>query len=165
MCPRCKDDRERQKRSKRQVVQRDSQVPMRTVSRNSGQTPSGGTSGSLGSTRLPKKGVVATAGPHLISRYDQNPGDELTRSRSKNGTKHLAVHNDPVRRPPRPDQPECGLPNMGDSMPETLRRLPESVGETGVETDLLLLDRQFFFLGGEGEEDIPSSCKRTGCST
>ena len=39
--------------------------------------------------RIPKEGLTVAVDMHLISRYDRKPGEELTRSRYKDGTKYF----------------------------------------------------------------------------
>ena len=95
--------------------------------------------------KIPKQGLTVAVDLHLIPRYDKNPGAELTRSRYKKGTKYFERYmtaqcvNDGIRL-------NLGAVRLGmfDSVPDSLRVLLESVRGAGVETRLILLDREFF---------------------
>ena len=43
--------------------------------------------------KIPKKVITVAMDLHLICRYDRTHGEELTRSKYKNGTTYLALHN------------------------------------------------------------------------
>ena len=95
--------------------------------------------------RIPKEGLTVAVDMHLISRYDRKPGEELTRSRYKNGTKnferYMSVHCvNPAMRIVL-----AGMYlKMSDSVPEAVGHALKTLLDRGVKINLVLLDREFF---------------------
>ena len=120
--------------------------------------------------RIPKKkgGIIAAVDMHLIPRYDKKPGEELTRSRYKDGTTYFERYMT-VQCVDANIKLNLGAVHLGmlDSVPNSLHNLLESVRNAGVKVRLVMLDREFFSVDVITllqKHDIPFliPCKNTG---
>lgn len=94
---------------------------------------------------LPEDGLTVAIDMHLISRYDRTRGEELTRSRYKNGTKYFERYatvqcvNDGARL-----HLGCLPVPALESVPKMVRALMEQCMADGIQIRLCLFDREFF---------------------
>ena len=99
--------------------------------------------GALG--KLPADGLVVAVDMHLIPRYDRTRGEELTRSRYKNGTKYFERYvtiqcvNDGARL-----HLGCLPVPALESVPRMVRALMERCMADGIRIKMCLFDREFF---------------------
>ncbi|MXX21290.1 MAG: transposase [Cenarchaeum sp. SB0665_bin_23] len=95
--------------------------------------------------KLPKDGIVVAIDMHLIPRYDRIRGEELARSKYKNGTKYferyvtLQCVNDDIRL-----NLVCLQVPALESVPNTVRTIIQECLSYGITIKLCLLDREFF---------------------
>lgn len=94
---------------------------------------------------LPKDGMVVAIDMHLIPRYDRTRGEELTRSRYKNGTKYFERYitiqcvNDGIRL----NLGCLPVPALA-SVPDMVRVIIQECLNYGIMIKLCLFDREFF---------------------
>ncbi len=95
--------------------------------------------------KIPKKGLTVAMDLHLICRYDRTHGEELTRSKYKNGTtyfeRYMTVHC--VDDTMRVVLAAIHL-KMLDSVPKSVNFLLKTLSDLGVKVRLALCDREFF---------------------
>ena len=94
---------------------------------------------------LPKDGIVVAIDMHLIPRYDRTRGEELTRSKYKNGTKYFERYitmqcvNDGIRL----NLGCLSVPALA-SVPDMVRVIIQKCLNYGIVIKLCLFDREFF---------------------
>lgn len=97
---------------------------------------------------LPKDGLDIAIDMHKICRYDKNPGTELIRSKSKNGTSTFECYitaqcvNEDLRL-----ILGCLPVPTGATIPDMVRDLVNMCRDVGARINTLLLDREFFSTG------------------
>lgn len=118
--------------------------------------------------KIPKGGITVAIDCHLVCRYDRKPGEELTRSRYKNGTKYFERYIT-VQCVDRRMRLDLGAPylKMGDSVPKHTGRLVDCMGNLGLDVKMVLLDREFFSVDAIAElarRDVGflMPCRNTG---
>ena len=117
--------------------------------------------------KIPKKGMCVAIDMHLISRYDKHPTEEITRSKSKNGTtrfeRYMTIQC--VDDEARIVLGACYL-NSGESVPKSMEYLLDSVHKMGIKIRMVLLDREFFSVDvirclGQRDVNFLIPCKNT----
>ena len=105
---------------------------------------------------------------HLIPRYDRVPGEELTRSKYKNGTtyfeRYMTVQcvNDKMR-----VILAASYLKMLESVPDYVDIVLKTMAEMDIKIHLVLLDREFFSVDAisrlqENNVKFLMPCKNTG---
>ena len=117
---------------------------------------------------LPKKGLDVAIDMHLIPRYDRVPGEDLTRSKYKNGTtyfeRYMTVQcvNDKMR----VVLAAIYLKRL-ESVPDCVDIVLKTMAEMDIKIHLVLLDREFFSVDAIGRLQDNNvkflmPCKNTG---
>ena len=117
---------------------------------------------------LPKKGLDVAIDMHLIPRYDRVPGEELTRSKYKNGTtyfeRYMTVQciNDKMH----VVLAAIYLKRL-ESVPDCVDIVLKTMAEMDIKIHLVLLDREFFSVDAIGRLQDNNvkflmPCKNTG---
>ena len=118
--------------------------------------------------KFPKKGLDIAIDMHLIPRYDRIPGEELTRSKYKNGTtyfeRYMTVQcvNDSMR-----VILAASYLKMLESVPDYVDIVLKTMAEMDIKIHLVLLDREFFSVDAisrlqENNVKFLMPCKNTG---
>ncbi len=107
----------------------------------------GGGGGSDGPLRpaFRDEDVTVAVDMHLIPRYDKSPGEELVRSKSRDGTSHFEryITMQCIDEQKRIVLGTLPVPSLEDKA-GSVRKLLRMVGHEGVGVGLVLLDREFF---------------------
>ena len=118
--------------------------------------------------KFPKKGLDIAIDMHLIPRYDRVPGEELTRSKYKNGTtyfeRYMTVQcvNDSMR-----VILAASYLKMLESVPDYVDIVLKTMAEMDINIHQVLLDREFFSVDAisrlqENNVKFLMPCKNTG---
>ena len=118
--------------------------------------------------KFPKKGLDIAIDMHLIPRYDRVPGEELTRSKYKNGTtyfeRYMTVQcvNDSMR-----VILAASYLKMLESVPDYVDIVLKTMAEMDIKIHQVLLDREFFSVDAisrlqENNVKFLMPCKNTG---
>ena len=118
--------------------------------------------------KFPKKGLDIAIDMHLIPRYDRVPGEDLTRSKYKNGTtyfeRYMTVQcvNDKMR-----TVLAASYLKRLESVPDYVDIVLKTMAEMDIKIHLVLLDREFFSVDAisrlqENNVKFLMPCKNTG---
>lgn len=109
------------------------------------------------SSKLAQRGITVAIDKTKYSRYDKNPGFELVRSKSKNGTTKFEAYISAQCVDGRARANLAALPMChGDDNADFVRKIMAQIAQRGYRVRLVVLDREFY------SRAIISELKRSG---